>query len=311
MPHGGGIGILPPVVAKVRKSNPSAGAKPAAKPAAARRPASPRPATAPGASGLMPELLRMAALVIICMGIWCTIYDRWSGENWSVPLEYGLNPAAADVKTELAGFKAAEEGHYFPGIFHYEPNLNAPYGANWNDVPGNEDFIWWGTGVLARAIGLFPAVNLLVLALQVLAALAFYYAARRLKCEWKWSFGGALLFALAPYAFAHSLHHVDIVAYWNVPLDLMVCYWIASGLRLGTRDYWLALGVAVVTGFLNVYYINIFIQLVGISLIIRWMRHGWRDWRVCLPPLSIGAAAVRGVYSHGAARSALCDAARA
>ncbi len=284
-------------MAKVRKSKASTGPKPAlkppapAKPAAVRKPSARRAASAAGGPGV--EILRMAILAAICICVWCTIYDRWSPENWGVPVEYGLNPAAADVKGEFAGFRAAQDGKNFPGVFHYESRLNAPYVANWNDYPAIEDFIFWGTGLLARVIGLFAAANFLLMFEQVLAALAFYWAARRLKCGWEWSFGGALLFALSPFAFAHSLHHVDIVCYWHMPLALLVCFWIANGngLRFGTRDYWLALGVAVVTGFQNVYYTNIFIQLVGISLVIRWMRHGWRDWRVCLPPLSIGAAA--------------------
>jgi len=249
------------------------------------------------------ELARMAVLAVICIAVWCTVYDRWNGENWGVPIEYGLNPAAADVKGELSGFRAAEDGHFFPGIFHYEPRLNAPYAANWNDYPMTADPMFWATGVLARVIGLFPAVNLLLLFLQVLAVLAFYYAARRLRCDWKWSAGGALFYGLAPYAFAHSLHHIDITCYWHMPLALLVCFWIANGrgLRFGTRDYWIALGLAVITGFQNVYYTNAFIQLVGISLIIQWMRRGWREWRACLPALSIGAAAF-GVFLFMALR---------
>jgi len=235
----------------------------------------------------------MALVAAICVVVWCSVYDRWTAENWNVPVEYGINPAAADVKAEFEAFRAAEDGKLFPGLFHYEPRLNAPYIANFNDFPFNEDFMFWAPGLLARVIGFYPAINCLVLFVQVLAALAFYYAARRLKCGWLWSGGAALLFALAPYAFAHSLHHVDIACYWHLPLCLLVCYWLAhgGGLRFGSRDYWLAIGVAVVTGLQNVYYLNAFLQLVAISLAVRWARHGWRRWRVCLPALSIGAAA--------------------
>jgi hypothetical protein len=239
------------------------------------------------------DWIRMAALALICAGIWCTIYGRWSAESWSVPIEYALNPGASDVKAEMGGLKAAEDGRLFPGIFHSEPRLNAPFGANWNDIPVNEDFMWWGTGVLGRFIGMFAAANFLVLLVQILAGLAFYYAARRLRCEWKWSFGAGLLYALSPYAFAHALHHVDITAYWHVPLGLLVCFWLANGngLQFRTRDYWIAAGIAVLFGLQNVYYLNAFLQLAGISLIIQWARHGWREWRVALVPFSIGAIA--------------------
>ncbi len=235
----------------------------------------------------------MAGLAFIAIAIWCTVYDRWNADSWNVPVEYGLNPAAADVKGEMSAWRAAEDGRFFPGVFHSEPRLNAPYSANWNDYPITEDFMFWAPGVVARVIGLFPAINLFLLLVQVLAVISFYYVARRLKCAWLWSAGAALFFGLAPFAFAHSLHHVVITCYWHIPLALLVCFWIANGngLRFGTRDYWFAIGVAVVTGFQNVYYTNIFIQLVGISLIIQWARHGWRQWRVCLPALTIGTAA--------------------
>jgi hypothetical protein len=273
-------------------------AKPASQPAAIRKPPARRaPSRKPGraeSSDAVIEIIRMAGLALLCLFIWCTVYSRVSIESWNVPLEYGINGYDADVQAELGGLKAARDGYRFPFVFHSEPHLNAPYIANCNDVPENEDVIWWVTGKLASVIGLFAAANFLVLAVQVFAALAFYYTARRLKCAWKWSFAGALFFALAPYAFAHSLHHVDVTSYWHIPLGLLVCFWVANGtgLRFRTRDYWIAIGVALIFGLQNVYYINIFVQLVGVSLIIRWMRHGWRNWQVCLVPLSIGTAAI-------------------
>jgi phosphoglycerol transferase len=275
----------PRAVAKARKSLPAQ--RPNRKPAKPGRPAA---KTARRANPAGAEWLRYAALAVISICIWCTVYDRWNGEAWSVPIEYGLQADRADVKSDLAGFKAAQDGYYFPGAFHNPPQLGAPYGGNWNDYPVTEDFLVWGTGILARVIGLFPAANFLILTLQTLAVLAFYYAARRLKCEWKWSCAGALLFGLAPYGFAHSLHHFVITAYWHMALALLVCYWLANGrgLQFKTRDYWIAIGVAVATGWQNVYYTNIFIQMVGICLIIQWLRHGWR---AALPALSIGCAA--------------------
>jgi hypothetical protein len=235
----------------------------------------------------------MAALAVICIAIWCSVYDRWNADDWRVPVEYGLNPAAADVKGVLSGFRAAQDGNFFPGVFHYEPRLNAPFVANWNDSPMTEDVMIWGTGILARVIGFFPAANFLLLFAQMLAVLAFYYAARQMGCGWTWSAAAALLYGLAPYAFAHSLHHVDIACYWHIPPDLLVCFWAANGngLRFRTRHYSLALALAIITGLQNVYYTNIFIQLMGISLVIQWIRHGRRDLRAYLPPLSIMAAA--------------------
>jgi phosphoglycerol transferase len=236
------------------------------------------------------EWLRYAALAVICIAIWCTVYDRWSGDAWNVPIEYGIQPDVSDVKSNLAGFKAAMDGNYWPMMFHNTPQVGAPYDGNWNDYPVTEDFLIWGTGVLAKFIGLFAASNFLIMALQTLAALSFYYAARRLKCDWRWAFGGALLFGMAPYGFAHSLHHFVITAYWHMALGVLVAFWVSNGrgLRIGARDYWIAIAIAVATGWENVYYTSIFIQMVGIGLIIQWFRHGWR---AALAPFSIGCAA--------------------
>jgi hypothetical protein len=278
-------------VAKARKTPPAqrTNRKPVKAVKAAGKPAARRP-FAGSRTGPELEILRYAALAVICVAIWCTVYDRWSAEAWSVPIEYGIQPDRADVKGNLAAFKAAEDGHFWPIIFHSEPRLGAPFVANWNDYPVTEDFLIWGTGVLANVIGLFAASNFLIMLLQVLAALAFYYAARRLKCDWKWGFAGALLFGMAPYGFAHSLHHFVITAYWHMALGVLVCFWLSNGngLRIGARDYWIAIGVAVATGWQNVYYTSIFIQMVGIGLIIQWVRHGWR---AAVPALSIGCAA--------------------
>jgi phosphoglycerol transferase len=236
------------------------------------------------------ELLRYAALAVICICIWCTVYGRWSGEAWSVPIEYGIQPDRSDAVGCMAGFKAAQDGYFWPIIFHSEPRLGAPFVAEWNDYPVTEDMMIWFTGILGKVIGLFPACNFLIMLLQTLGALAFYYTARRFKCDWLWSFAGALFFGLAPFGFAHSLHHYVITAYWHTALGVLVCFWLCNGpgLRIGSRDYWIAIAVAVITGWQNVYYTSIFIQFAGIALIIQWLRHGWR---AAIPAFSIGTAA--------------------
>lgn len=236
------------------------------------------------------EILRYAALAVVCILCWCVVYGRLSGDSWNVPIEYGIQPDLSDVKACLAAFKAAEDGSFWPIVFHNIPQLGAPYIGNWNDYPCTEDILIWSCGAMAKVFGLFAASNLLVLTLQVLAALAFYFMARRFKCDWKWSFVGALLFGLAPYGFAHSLHHFVITAYWHVALGILVFFWLCNGrgLRFRTRDYWIAVAVAIITGWQNVYYTSVFIQMAGIALIVQWYRRGWR---AALPALSIGCIA--------------------
>ncbi len=255
------------------------------------------------------EWVRYAVLAAICMLLWCGVYDRWSGAAWSVPIEYGIRPDVADVLSDLAGFKAAADGDYLPIVFYNNPHLGAPYSGNGNDVPETEGFLTLGTGLLAGVIGLFPAANCMVMLLQTLAAIAFYYTARRFKCDWRWSFAGALFFGLAPFGFAHSLHHFVVTDYWHMAPAILVCFWIGNGngLRFRSRNYWFAIALAVVTGWQNVYYTNMFIQMVGIGLIIQWVRHGWRA-SVAGPERRLRG--IRGVHGHDDAHGHLRDVAR-
>jgi hypothetical protein len=267
-------------VAKARKPPlPSTPARKAARPARRKTPAQ---TSSPG-----PEIARYAVLAILSILLWCSVYSRWSADSWSIPVEYGWQGERADVQGNLAGLKVVMDGDFTPMVFHYVPQLGAPYTANWNDYPATEDFLFWFPGILARFIGLFAAANFAVMTVQVLGVLAFYYAARRLKCDWRWSYVGALIFGLAPFGFAHSLHHFVITAYGHIALGVLVFFWVSNGngLRFRSRDYWIAIGIAVLTGCLNVYYTYIFIQMVGIGLIIQWLRHGWR---ATLVPFSIG-----------------------
>jgi hypothetical protein len=193
-------------VAKARK--PPAPSSPARK---AARPARRKPAAQTAQPGI--EVVRYAVLAILSILLWCSVYNRLNPDNWGVPVEYGWQGERADVQGNLAGLKVIMDGDYFPMLFHSVPHLGAPYAANWNDYPSTEDFLFWFTGLLAKVIGLFPAANFAVMAVQVLGVLAFYYAARRLKCDWRWSFVGALIFGLAPFGFAHM--DTSPSAYWS------------------------------------------------------------------------------------------------
>ncbi len=222
------------------------------------------------------EALRVAILVCLCVLIWCHTYNRFSIQAWKVPLDYGLDPENSDVRSLFADVKAASEGHILPLIPKAIPELGAPYGANWSDFPGGDELLAGAGGLLTHVMGLFPAVNLMAMLASVLAALAFYATCRALKCEWMWSFAGALVFAFPAYIFAHGLHHLTIIYYWHIPLCLLVCRWISlsGGLEFRQRRFAFALAVAAVTGVQNVYYTNMFVQLALLGGFFQLVRHG-------------------------------------
>jgi len=235
------------------------------------------------------EALRVILLIFLSALIWCHAYNRWDVQSWKVPLEYGDEGDAADAKAVLADVKAASEGHIWPLLPKRIPALGAPFEANWSDFPSGEETLTCVAGLAARMIGVFAAVNLMALLANVLAAVAFYFACRALRCDWVWSFAGALVFAFSRYGFAHGTHHLALIYYWHVPLCLLVCRWISTGngLQFGARPYLFALAVAVVTGVQNVYYANLFIQLAALGAFFRLLRQGWRS---ALPAASVAAA---------------------
>jgi phosphoglycerol transferase len=240
---------------------------------------------------LRADFLRATLLALLTALLWCTVEDRWTPAAWQTPLTYLDEPEKSDVLLMLAWVRAARDGHLSPYTFTNVPELGAPYVANWDDFPLPEKPLICLTGLLARAIGLFPAANFALLLAHVLAAVAFYAACRLLGAAWLWSAAGALVFAFSRYLFAHGLHHLTVAYAWHVPLCLVVCEWLfrAPGLRFGERRFLFAL--AVVTGIQHVYYTNLFVQFVLLAGLLRAWRGGWRE---ILPALAITGTAAAG-----------------
>ncbi len=114
--------------------------------------------------------------------------------------------------------------------------------------------------------------------LAPLAAVSFYAAARLLGGTWLLSCAGAMVFALARYAFAEGLYHLTVIYYWHVPLCLVVTVWLmrGEGIKFGTGRFRFALLVALITGVQHVYYTNLFAQFVLFGGLLQGWRHGWR-----------------------------------
>ena len=222
---------------------------------------------------LKAELPRVIALVLLSVLIWCYAYDRWDAKTWNTPLEYGFEGASSDALGMLAYAKASELGEYLPFGPKTIKGLNAPFEAHWEDSIGVEEFILWLPGLFGRFIGLFAGVNLTVLLAQILAVLGFYAAGRLMGADWRLCAAAGLLFGFARMAFARQLHHLPVTFYWHVPLCLLVCYWIGSG-TLGWRSprFWVAVAIAVVTGWQNPYYTSMFLQLAFFAAAYRFVR---------------------------------------
>lgn len=230
---------------------------------------------APTRSSLSPLKKALTILVLLTLTAlaWLVGTGNWAPANWSQPSAY-LEVQKSDVIGMLATFRAAKDGHYVPLMDKSVPELGAPSSANWSDIPTIEEVPMYLTGILARVTGIFVALNIKLLLAHLLAALAFYGVARYFRCQKIWAFVGGLAYGLAPFIFGQSPHH-SIVAYvWHLPLFLVVWDWVATepGLRIGTRKFWCAVAIAFITSLQNIYFTNIFCQLVLLGGVILFLR---------------------------------------
>jgi hypothetical protein len=222
---------------------------------------------------MKPDLSRAAALSVLLAGIFCHVYGRTDLQAWEIPVHYG-----GDTVSFLAYLKAARDGHVVPVAATFVPDLNAPYEANWNDYPRPQKAFFFLAGLAARALGLFPTANLLLLLAHLGAGLAFFGVARYLRVRPGWAAAGAVAFACSPYIFYRHLSHLALSLYWHIPLDVLVVGWCFRryGLRVRSRRFAFALAVAVVTALFNVYYAALFVQLLVLCAAAQALRGAWR-----------------------------------
>jgi len=236
------------------------------------------------------EAIVFAGLLLIVIFSWCSANGKWAVGSWQQPGAYS-EAFTSDVLASLSGMKAVADGDIFPMSWKKISRLGAPSGANWNDAPLIEEIPFYLQGLMARWFGLFAGLNLSLLVGHLLAAGAFYAVARFSSCERKWSFVGGLAFGLAPFIFSQSPHHITVAYAWHVPFFIPVWKWVATGdgLGFGSKKFWIAVGIALLTGSQNVYYTNIFCQLTLLGGLAHYLRS--RSVQPLLACLSIIAAA--------------------
>ncbi len=229
--------------------------------------------------------LRAVLLALLITFVSACAFGRLPPATWRLPLDY-----RGDAWAFLAGVKAARDGHVRPLRRIQVPELNAPFGANWNDFPNRQPTLLWISSLLARPFGLFGAVNLVAFAAPVLAGLVFYGVARHLRARWEWAMVGAFAFALSPFYFLRAPTHLSLCLYWHLPWCLLVSAWAYSrrGLVSARRRAW-GLGAAVAAGFGNFYYAALFAQLLLGAALAQALR---RRARAMAAPLLLASIVV-------------------
>jgi hypothetical protein len=207
--------------------------------------------------------------VLVTAATWVVAYGRTTRLAWSTPISY-----EGDALFLLAYLKAAADGHVLPGASLLVPELNAPFGANWNDHPRTLRPVFLFGGLLVRPLGLFATLNLILLAAHVLASLTFFTVARHLRARREWAFAGALAFGLSHFMFWRSIDHLDLALGWHIPLAVLVLSWAFSrrGIPLRSRRLPAAAGVAALAAVHNPYYAAMFAQFLVLAAIAQLVR---------------------------------------
>lgn len=225
---------------------------------------------------LRAELIRIFLIVLLATGLWCWITGRMTLAAWSIPLEYGMKGADGDAVGFMSHIKAAQDGEFGILTPRNISRLAAPYYSSLSDLPIIEGWQLYLPGVLARFIGLFAAVNFAILTAQVLACVCFYIVARWMGCKWWWAAAGAFAFGFSEFAFARSVHHINITNYWHIPFCLLIAGWITRN-EMGDfrgRRFWFSLIASFLIGMQDPYYTNMFLQLALLGAFYQYFRVG-------------------------------------
>jgi hypothetical protein len=227
----------------------------------------------------------IVAVILLCATIataWCYSNSRWTWTDWQVPTAYSgpyQGRDQSDILIYAAFIRAARDGHFAPFASKFVPELGAPYEANWNDWPYLEYLPLYLIGVLARAVGVFAALNIALLLCHLLAGLCLYFVARYRKIDMFWSFAAAVAFGLASFIFSQSPDHPMVALCWHIPLFLIVWRWLADedGIRVGSKPFWFGTAIGFIAGLQNPYYSATFCQLVLLTAGAMAIRTGKRN----------------------------------
>ena len=208
----------------------------------------------------------LAVLAIAIATGWMSGTGRSTMADLAAPITY-----SGDGLGVLAQIKAYATGELLPMLPKHIASLGAPFGANWTDYPA-EDFLYLAAGIVAKVGGFFGGTTVFVLGLHLLAGIAFFVVASALGYRRPAAFASALLFALAPFGFFRNLNHLTLTAYWHVPLMLYGLLWATGGPEVRSSTWSppaqraLAIAGAVLAGFLNPYYLAVFLFLAACAL---------------------------------------------
>jgi hypothetical protein len=235
-------------------------------------------------------LRRLAPLLLLAVTtalIWCVATHRWTRDAWRTPMQLHGDPVEIYARVSAAAEDLSQPLRGFSSL----PRLAAPFGADWSRYPISDRVVFTLLGALARGVGVFAAVNLAIVIVHVLDALAFYLCARFLRWRWEWAFAVALLFTFANYNFRWGVT-VSFSLTFALPPLMLLCGWIARAApAVRARSWtWLAVLLGAWMGGGSPYLGFFAAQLVGWSVVLQWLRRReFLRWRAGLVFLATAA----------------------
>jgi len=233
------------------------------------------------------RVIRLFLLALTVSVLWLAIEDRW-GSNFQIPTRY-----AGDSHYILAMMKLAEEGDLRLLSHIKTDSLGAPFIGQLNDFPEAERAIVWLGGQIARAIGLMPAANTMLILSCIVAAFSFYAAARLWKISRLTSWVFAIVYAFLPHN-QRSLDSLGIIFTGLLPLQFYCLWYIAVVQKLSWRAsrFRLTCVVGLLSGSLNVYWVFFFVSLYTIAFLCRVLKRRATLALSLIPPVGACLVAV-------------------
>jgi hypothetical protein len=224
-------------------------------------------------------------LSLAVVGIFGLYYQRWPlTPQFETPTAYSETPGAV---TTLAFIKAFSDVPP-PWNIHIA-RLNAPWGADWNDVAIPEKLIYYFAGVAARVFSLGTTANLALLMAHWTAALGFAWSARRLGRRPLVAMLGGLLWAFAPPFVSRGLPQLSTLFAWHVPVLLYFAFATAEMKTLPSAAMrWTVAMVMLATAWQSPYYLALALQLFAITAARCWFRGFRGGTRLSLEALAVG-----------------------
>jgi len=213
------------------------------------------------------QFVRLLLLALAVCALWLTLENRW-GSKFCYPTRY-----TGDSHYILGMMKLAKDGDL--GLFTHitTKSLGAPFIGQLNDFPQTERMIVWLGGQVARAIGLMPAANTMLILSALVAAFSFYFSARLWRVSPLVSWLLAIVYAFLPQS-QRSLDHMGIGFTGLLPLQFY-CLWyitVIQDFSWRSSRFKLTFAISILSGFLNIYWVFLFLNLYVISLICRLVK---------------------------------------